>query len=278
MLSIPYPVKNCEFCGVQLECEPYVMCKKTLYFYKECTCEGAALSRKKLEDDRRSESILEEFNTIIKLAGGIHVGRYASMTFADWDLRRNKDAKAHYDFVHKFIAEMTLNNNLLWLYGNYGCGKTHLAIAAVYKIVYDSCVKCIEDRENKKYASPIRAFYAEWGIHCSTVQQSWDKQSDEKEGELWGRMMKSKLLVIDDIDKRMPSEWALGKLYEVVNHRYMHQLPTIITANHSLGDLGAEWASRGGYVSDIGGAIISRLVGQLWGQRQVTGGDQRLKR
>jgi len=254
------------------------MTRKVFHVFKECSCTEAIAARQKIIDDRMSESILEQFGNVIRDAGGIHIGRYSKMTFADWDIARHQDAKAHYDFTHKYIAEMTQDNNLLWLYGNYGSGKTHLAIACIYKMVYESAIKYMENQNNGHMPNQLRAFYAEWGIHCSTVQQSWDSNSGEREADLWGRMMRSELVVIDDIDKRLPSEWALGKLYEIINHRYMHQLPTIITANHSLGDLGADWDSRGGYVSDIGGAIISRLVGQLWGQRRVTGTDQRCRR
>jgi DNA replication protein DnaC len=270
----PVAPRLCPHCKIETTATVYNVGNKPIYIYKQCECEGAVNERKIAENERISEEVMQKFSSAIMASGGIHEGRYSKMTFTDWDLKRNKHAAGHYEFVQKFLSEMDDDRNMLWLYGSYGTGKTHLAIASLYEQTW----RMAKEYVNNKFTSEARgcsSFYAEWSIHCSTVQQSWDGQGTN-ERTLWGRMRTPRILVIDDIDKRIPSEWALGKLYEVVNYRYMHQLPTVITANHSLADLGAEWAGRGGYVADIGGAIISRLIGQLWGQRNITGGDQRI--
>src|SRR5262249_30320370 len=41
-----------------------------------------------------------------------------------------------------------------------------------------------------------------------------------------------------------PTAWAQEKLYQILNHRYMAQLPTVITTNHDLDDLEPRIRSR----------------------------------
>ena len=54
----------------------------------------------------------------------------------------------------------------------------------------------------------------------------------------------------------------LAHLYNIVDYRYIRQLPTIITANRSMAELCRFWdENKGG--SDLSMAIISRIMGQL---------------
>lgn len=58
------------------------------------------------------------------------------------------------------------------------------------------------------------------------------------------------LVVLDDFGREKPTEWATERLYVLINHRYNHRLPTIVTSNFTPQQL----ADRG-Y-----GPHISRLV------------------
>ena len=40
------------------------------------------------------------------------------------------------------------------------------------------------------------------------------------------------LLVIDDIGKEPPTEWAISTVYNIINGRYEAYLPTIVTTNY----------------------------------------------
>jgi DNA replication protein DnaC len=101
-----------------------------------------------------------------------------------------------------------------------------------------------------------------WSEYCTRIQQSWQSSSADSEYDLWRRATNVTLLVLDDVDKRAPSEWALGKLYELIDHRYLRGLPTILTANRCFEDLSSFW-SRNEQLQDLAGAIVSRIVGQL---------------
>jgi len=80
--------------------------------------------------------------------------------------------------------------------------------------------------------------------------------------------------VLDDIDKRAPTEWALGKFYELIDYRCLRLLPTILTANRNLEELSSFW-SRNEQTQDLAGAIVSRMVGQLSEVIEFSGRDYR---
>lgn len=265
---------TCEHCGQIVEPEKADLSGTVFYFKKPCQCEGAlreAEARKMAVEQQR---LTDKYRDIISRAGGIHIGRYAKMTFENWDIARHPKAQRHLNDVIEFCNTYDSERNLLWLWGEYGTGKTHLALAALRKLVWN---KIAAAQPDGLFMCNPTAHFTEWIIHCSKVQQSWDGDSQENEGRLWRQMNGAMFLAIDDIDKRMPGEWAMGKLYEVLHYRYMNEKLTIITANHSLGQLDNIWTQRGGYVADIGGAILSRITGQLWAEVEIAGGDQRAR-
>jgi DNA replication protein DnaC len=51
---------------------------------------------------------------------------------------------------------------------------------------------------------------------------------------LFDRVRNIPLLVIDDLGAESPTLWAQEKLYQIFNHRYNAQLPTVITSNVEL--------------------------------------------
>jgi DNA replication protein DnaC len=241
----------------------------TVYWRVSCDCPAVTEERNRQLAEQKHQEKQAAYGEIVSRAGGIDAGRYARMTFENWDIARHGLARKHLGDVIEYTETYSRERNLLWLWGGeYGVGKTHLAVSALRKMAWDAID-----------AGPpnLSVRFVEWVLHCSRVQQSWDKSDNPgpTEGQLWRGMNYATFLVIDDIDKRMPSEWALGKLYEVIHYRYMYEKPLIITANHSLDDLADVWRRQGGYVADIGGALLSRLTGQLWAQVQVVGPDQR---
>jgi len=51
-------------------------------------------------------------------------------------------------------------------------------------------------------------------------------------------------LILDDFGTQSASAWAREKLYQVLNHRYNAQLPTVITTNLALEEIDPPLQSR----------------------------------
>ena len=247
---------------------------KTRYIRRAtCDCPAAQAAQIAKESDVRSRE-LEGRAIQYLMRSNIHIGRYSQMTFESWDSGRHGMSAKHLKDAIDYTTEVKPTGaNLCYFWGSYGTGKTHLAVAALRKITYDHI-----DDDGQGW----KPYLVDWAEHCSMVQQSWDNNGSSggaslSEGQLWSLMKSADILLIDDIDKGRPTEWAMGKLYEVVQRRYMSEKPTIITANHGIEELQQIWAHprRPEFVRDLGGAILSRFIGQLWGQINITGPDQR---
>jgi len=52
------------------------------------------------------------------------------------------------------------------------------------------------------------------------------------------------LLVLDDLGTENATLWAKEKLFQLMNHRYVTKLPTIITTHQTLEELDPHIASR----------------------------------
>ncbi|MBK8033735.1 MAG: ATP-binding protein [Chloroflexi bacterium] len=42
------------------------------------------------------------------------------------------------------------------------------------------------------------------------------------------------MLILDDLGVESPSEWAGEKLFQLLNHRYVYRLPTVVTTNADI--------------------------------------------
>lgn len=229
-----------------------------------CSCPGGRAEETAAESEAaRQEWLSRARQLIVKL----DIGRYSEYRFSTWDNRRNgASSKAAGEAIRSYVADVVAGRTKRWLYlyGPYGVGKTHLAIAATRQIAAESL------------ADP---YVAVWPQHCSQVQESWSRSQGEAvtpEHKLWASMRHAGILLLDDIDKQRATPWALQKLYEVVDYRVIRDKPTIITANHSIVALRGEWASaREDHIRDTGAAILSRVAGQIYTSVEFAGKDQR---
>lgn len=116
----------------------------------------------------------------------------------------------------------------LLLEGGYGTGKTHLAAAiGNERLRRGDLVLFITSPDLLDY---LRATYS------PDAETGYDETFD--------RIRNASLLILDDLGVENPSQWAQEKLFQLLNHRYTHRLPTVITTNQELERLDARIKSR----------------------------------
>lgn len=262
----PLTTEVCGFCKQAIPPQTVDLGSRAYFFPGYCKCEGAIADREKRLTEESRQQRLEAINDLV-VGAGIHVEKLGKYRFSTWNDSQYPGAGGYKQQVMQYANQVKIGGrNLLFIYGPYGVGKSHLAVAAL--------CQCIVT--NYMGDSRWTGQFCDWVEHCSLVQSSWNSDSGPTEGTLWGKMRGASILVIDDIDKRKPTEWALGKLFEVIQHRYYREKPTIITANHSIQELQAAWAANDAeYVRDAGGAILSRIMEQLFQQIGIKAKDQR---
>ncbi len=116
----------------------------------------------------------------------------------------------------------------LLLRGGYGCGKTHLA-AAIANTALDQGLPAIF------VTVPDLLDYLR-GAYAPTSTTSYDQRFEQ--------VRTAPLLILDDLGTEHATPWALEKLFQLLNYRYMAQLPTVITTNRDLEDMEPRLRSR----------------------------------
>jgi len=116
----------------------------------------------------------------------------------------------------------------LLLTGTYGCGKTHLAAAIA----------------NARLDIGQSALFMVVPDLLDHLRAAFSPHSEVSYDELFEQLRTTPLLILDDLGTQSSTPWAQEKLFQLLNHRYNAQLPTVITTNQRLEDLEQRLRSR----------------------------------
>jgi DNA replication protein DnaC len=118
--------------------------------------------------------------------------------------------------VEGFAGEFPLGNEHgLLLMGPCGVGKTHLAIAALKQIVLRGHTGLFYD-----YRELLKE-----------IQNSYNPENQATEMGVLEPVLKTEILVLDDVGSSKPSLWALETVGHVLNTRYNEKRVSLLTTN-----------------------------------------------
>lgn len=154
-------------------------------------------------------------------------------TFLNFDLREGeglpKDAgrslKKAFEAARKYAEKP---RGWLVFTGPHGGGKTHLA-AAIANFSVDMG------------GLPLFVMVPDLLDH---LRATFNPQSPVSYDRRFEDIRNGELLVLDDLGTQSATPWAREKLYQLFNHRYNAQLPTVITTSDSLDEVDARIRSR----------------------------------
>jgi len=112
--------------------------------------------------------------------------------------------------------------------GPYGCGKTHLAAA-----IANYCVGTSR--------KPVFVVVPDLLDH---LRSTFGPNSNVTYDDLFEEVRSASLLVLDDLGTQSATPWAREKLYQLLNHRYVAGLPTVITTASSIDEVDPRIRSR----------------------------------
>lgn len=190
--------------------------------------------------------------------------RFSNRTFANFDRRRderafsacvgyaNKDnlfrmesrADKEFTLEAKKLKDEDRYRNGLILMGSSGNGKTHLAA---------SIANCLADR----------GIMCQFGTFSDFLEELRQEFSSDTRTML-AKLKTVPMLVIDDLGQEKRTEWTQQVLYDIVNYRYEHLLPLVITTNFNVDSL----------ANHVGGAVMSRFL-EMCSLVETQGNDYR---
>lgn len=168
--------------------------------------------------------------------------RFSKRTFESFDA--TVDEKAYNKCLAYCDTYRDSERNSLLIVGGYGSGKTHLA-ASISNRLMDNGIPVLFDTFDGHLNRLKLEFHGGKNVYLQQMQTV-------------------DMLVLDDIGKEKQTEWSQSIMFSVINYRYEHLLPIIMTTNLTNEAL-AEY---------LGGAVWSRLCEMCNGVK-TTSGDYR---
>lgn len=128
----------------------------------------------------------------------------------------------------------------LALTGKVGVGKTGLAV---------SCLKAIDH----KRTWPVDRFITSAGMLTDCREAISAGRGDAAIIKTYSR---ADLLILDDLGAEKPTDYTISVLFQVLNWRYEHRLPTWFTSNYAIGGDNPSLRAR------VGERVYDRIVGR----------------
>lgn len=246
---------ECEYCKNKLyrktiEWELYGTKRIITLDYERCKCNDAQIywneydlkKLRMLEEEKKLE-IMQEFSKKVEriIKNSKMSKRNLSYKFDNFE--PNNSNRKIFNNLKNYSEKLVngIEKKGLILVGNNGVGKTHLACSIANKL--------IENGTPVIYGTLINLL--------AELRNSYDIDNNISEMEIIKLYENVDLLIIDDLGKEKPSEWALEKLFTIINSRYENDLPVIITTNYNQNSI-IERLSINGEI-DTAKSIISRL-------------------
>lgn len=239
----PEPVP-CEYCGKprltkgfkfgeRIMWAPYgperCDCPEAVAQYERETAEREAKERAEREA-KEAEKMRDRVRRIIGDSG--MSARFLRRTFDTFQPtgENQKALRVCAAYADAFKDKLPRNNtepgrNGLFITGPKGTGKTHLAAAIANQLMQQGtpviCMTMIDLLERIK----------------RTYEQNRQYGGEISEGNVLDTYKRVQLLIIDDMGKEPATEWAVSKIYAIINARYEAYMPTIITTNYTDAEL-----------------------------------------
>ncbi|MCH7483698.1 MAG: ATP-binding protein [Chloroflexi bacterium] len=173
---------------------------------------GKALPCVCTEDERDDEKTAR----LLRYSG---LGALSRLTFEELSPRGRSPSPAHQEAFAKAVAAahafVETPSGWLVLTGPSGCGKTHLSAA-----IAGGCI-----------ANGQAALFMVVPDLLDHLRAAYQPGSEVSYDELFEMVRNAPVLVLDDLGVQSATPWAEEKLFQLINHRYSAQTPTVITTN-----------------------------------------------
>lgn len=208
----------------------------------QCDCEVAKENaEKRLKEDRDA---MEKVMRLRKAS--LMDAKFKGATFDNFSVTKSneRNLKLCKRYATAFDAMLEKNQGLI-LWGNVGTGKS-FAAACIANYLLDRGVPVI-------MTSLVKLLELIQG-------------GEEKETDILARLNSAKLVIFDDLGAERNTDYALEKIYNIVDSRYRRQKPMIFTTNLTVAEMQEETDIRYSRIYDRVFEVCypMQFIGQSW--------------
>ncbi len=187
--------------------------------------------------------------------GGIDLELLKRMTFDNFDYKRSNlpyEERQNLEQAYKVALDFAQSpQGWLVLLGVNGCGKTHLATAIANHL----------SQEGKP------ALFIVVTDLLDHLRSAFSPDSRISYDNLFEKVKKAWLLILDDFGEQSATPWAQEKLYQLINYRYNARLATVITTCLAIDEIESRISSR---MIDPGISLVFNIIAPDYrGDRKV---------
>ncbi len=208
----------------------------------QCDCEVAKENaEKRLKED---QDAMEKVMRLRKVS--LMDAKFKGATFDNFSVTKSneRNLKLCKRYATAFDAMLEENQGLI-LWGNVGTGKS-FAAACIANYLLDRGVPVI-------MTSLVKLLELIQG-------------GEEKETDILARLNSAKLVIFDDLGAERNTDYALEKIYNIVDSRYRRQKPMIFTTNLTVAEMQEETDIRYSRIYDRVFEVCypMQFIGQSW--------------
>lgn len=223
---------KCAFCGKDLNGQ-----------YCDCP-EAESINRFYKKANKKTATIIEYGETLENIQKSYILPyvktpkKFEGMVFSNYKIENESQKRALNGVLeyYKNGVKNYLTGMNLFLFGNYGTGKTMLMSILCRALAKDYLFAC-------RFVNVVD--------FMNEIKDTFNSSNSRTTSQTLDNYKKSEFLFLDDIDKIKPTDYSKEVIYSLVNYRTEYELPTIISANHSPEDLDSKYFNE---------AIVSRLA------------------
>ena len=156
------------------------------------------------------------------------------------------------EWLNKFVKDYEKNKEQkgLYLYGNFGCGKTYLIAAAF----------------NELAKKDIKSAIVFWPEFLRSLKTSFNSDFKDR----FEHIKKVPLLLIDDIGAESTTAWGRDEIFcPLIQYRMQENLPTFFTSNLDLKSLEEHFSLTKEGVENIKARRIIERINQLTETKEI---------
>ena len=209
-----------DYLNIKYTCEK---CSDTGYYHDDY-CDCLKLLIKQLatkEINKNSKLKLCSFETF-------DLNRYSTEFLPRYHATVRQIMTDYYEKLLNYANTFDMDKPNILMYGKTGVGKTHLSLAIAkrvmelgYNVVYNACNEMVSTIEREKFSK--------------------DRDFSEDSLEVY---INADLLIIDDLGAEFNTQFSKSVIYNIINSRYIHGMPTIISTNYEAKDISTKYDQR----------------------------------